>query len=379
LYLTKQTMKYIFFVFSIVAVSFLTTLTSCNNNSSTSSTLLGAWDKMGDFEGIPRSGAVSFIINGNAYLGTGYNAQSTTWLTDFWRYDATADTWFRVADFPGAARVNAVGFELNGKGYVGTGTGDGFTGMKDFYEFDPSTGPKGSWKPVADFGYSPTDPIDLASSFRYGAIAFNVSGRAFVGAGTDVTGGSYKDLWEYNQANNTWIRRPSIGGSKRAYPFAMVINDFVYVGGGIDNGQMATDFFRFDVSEANNGNPWLAMNGLTGKDVNGNAIAQPKTRALASTFAVGNFGYLMCGSYSSVAGVSNDVWQYDPAHDLWTQYFSFSTNTPVIGSARNSATSFTLTTPSGTYGYLTTGGTGSSLRFDDCWRFDPAGIEPDNK
>ncbi|GHN03024.1 hypothetical protein WSM22_45130 [Cytophagales bacterium WSM2-2] len=372
-------MKHFFFVFSIVAVGLLTTVTSCNNNSSTSSTLLGAWDKMGDFEGIPRSGAVGFVINGYAYVGCGYNALSNTWLKDVWRYDAAADTWFRVTDFPGAGRVNAVGFSINGKGYIGTGTGDGFTGMADFYEFDPSSGPKGSWRRVADFGFNPTDPIDAGSNSRYGALAFTVKNRAFVGSGTDITGGSYKDLWEYDQTNNVWIRRPSIGGSKRSYAFTMVIGDYVYVGGGIDNGQVATDLQRFDVTGVDNGIAWTPMNGLTGKDINGNIIAQPKSRSVSTTFTVGNFGYLTCGSLASTLGVSSDMWQYDPSKDLWTQYYSFATNTPVIGSARNSAVGFALTTPTGTYGYITTGGTSSTLRYDDCWRFDPSGIEPDNK
>jgi len=35
--------------------------------------VLGSWDKEIDFEGDPRSGAVSFVINGYAYVGTGYN------------------------------------------------------------------------------------------------------------------------------------------------------------------------------------------------------------------------------------------------------------------------------------------------------------------
>jgi len=92
------------------------------------------------------------VINGYAYVGTGYNnAQSNSWLNDFWRYDAVGGTWDEVTDFPGAPRTSAVAFELNGKGYVGTGTGDGFTGLSDFYEFnpdglDPVSGTIGTWK-----------------------------------------------------------------------------------------------------------------------------------------------------------------------------------------------------------------------------------------
>jgi len=48
------------------------------------------------------------------------------------------------------------------------------------------------------------------------------------------------------------------------------------------------------------------MNGLTGKDANGNIVSQPKSRASAATFSIGNFGYLTCGGYTSVAAVSSE-------------------------------------------------------------------------
>src|SRR3982750_295567 len=73
-------------------------ITSCN--PSTSTTLLGSWDKLGDFSGTPRDGAVGFVINNIAYVGTGYNYTSNKFLNDFWRYDPTSDSWVRAADMP---------------------------------------------------------------------------------------------------------------------------------------------------------------------------------------------------------------------------------------------------------------------------------------
>jgi len=356
---------------ALVAIVAAIFLICCNPNSPSSNALIGTWDKEIDFEGDSRSGAVSFVINGYAYVGSGSNSPGT-WLNDFWRYDAVKGTWEEVTDFPGVPRTSAVAFELNGKGYVGTGTGDGFVGLSDFYEFnpdanDPVSGTIGTWKRVANF-----------PGPRYGAIGFSVKNRAFVGTGTNERGNSFSDLWEYDQANDRWIKKSSIIGSKRAYSFVMTINDYVYVGGGIDNGAVIPDLSRFDVTAVDNGQPWSAMNGLTGKDANGNAVSQPKSRATAAAFSIGNFGYLTCGSYTTLAAVSSDTWQYDPLKDSWVQCFSFSSNTPYVGVPRNAPIAFTVETPSGTYGYVATGGTGS-LRLDDLWKFDPKGIEPNNK
>lgn len=359
-------------------------ITSCN--PSTSTTLQGSWDKLGDFPGIPRDGAVGFVINNIAYVGSGYNYTGAKFLQDFWRYDPTSDSWYQVASLPASAsgstgRTQAVAFTLNGKGYVGMGYNllNGVNNpLSDFYEFDPAAGSKGTWKRVADFGYTAAD-LDANVSARYGSAAFTVKDqskveRAFVGWGIDANQYNYKDLWEYDAVNNVWIQRPG-AGSKRAYPFVFVINDMAYVGGGFDSGGSSypVDFNQFDVSKLNpdgSGSPWSSKNGLTGRDLNGNALTQPKTRQMAVTFSINGFGYLTTGS--SGAG---DCWQYDPSTDTWLQYFSMTTNVPIAGPSRTLAVGFTI---NNTYGVLTTGGN-SSQKYDDCWKFDPIGVEPNNK
>jgi hypothetical protein len=355
----------------VVLIALQLSLTSCNSSPNTT-TLPGSWDKMGDYNGIPRSGAVGFVINDIAYVGTGFNYESNSRLTDFWKYDATSDSWSRVADFIGSPRTNAVAFVMNNKAYVGTGTNDGLSALSDFYEFDPSVGSKGKWRKVSDIGYSPTT-LDSLVIPRYGSVAFAVKNRGFVGGGHYLS--DLKDLWEYDQANDQWILRPSIGGSKRQNGFAMVIGDYVYVGGGTDNSVFIRDFYKFDVSQINSdgtGNPWSPVNFLTGKDINGNAIVQPKPRELASTFTIGNFGYLVAGN---TGGANGETWQYDPSKDTWIQYYSFTTNWPTAGSSRFGAVGFGI----GNFGYVTTGGSGTAFKFDDCWKFNPVGIEPDNK
>jgi len=64
----------------------------------------------------------------------------------------------------------------------------------------------------------------------------------------------------------------------------MNINGYVYVGGGTDNGAVIPDLSRFDVTAVSNGQPWLAMNGLTGKDANGNIVSSAQVTGISGHF-----------------------------------------------------------------------------------------------
>jgi len=383
---TKFKMRRLLLVFCTIIALSCTGFFISSCNPSTSTTLLGSWDKLGDFAGVPRDGAVGFVINNIAYAGTGYNYGSNKFLNDFWRYDPASDSWYPVADMPltvvgKLGRSGAVAFTLNGKGYVGGGYNllNGSTNpLSDFYEFDPSVGSKGKWRRIADFGHTSLQ-LDSTISARFGCGAFTVkdqaqNDRAFVGWGQDISQFNYKDLWEYDATNNVWIQRPG-AGSKRQYPFIFVIDNMAYIGGGynVGGGSYPVDFNKFDVTQLNpdgSGSPWSRKNDLTGKDLNGNAITQPRSRQQAVTFSINGFGYLTTGT----AG-SGDCWQYSPATDTWLQYFALTTNVPIAGPARVAAVGFSI---NNSFGVLTTGGNGN-IKYDDCWKFDPAGIEPDNK
>ena len=152
----------------------------CSDPAETTEELLGEWYKQSSYEGVARSGAVGFVIDGKAYVGTGYDGDK--WLKDFYQYDAEKNNWYKKADFPGAARSAAVAFALNGKGYVGTGF-DGTNYLKDFYQYDPSTD---SWTQIADF----------SGTARFQATAFVLENYGFVGTGYD--GNYLKDIYAYD-------------------------------------------------------------------------------------------------------------------------------------------------------------------------------------
>lgn len=91
-----------------------------------------------------------------------------------------------------------------------------------------------------------------------------------------------------------------------------------------------------------------------------NAIADlpAEARSFASGFAVGDYGYIACGS--GTAGLLNDLWRYDAVADTWEQRAS------LPAAARSACLSFTV----GGKGYLCFGLTdGGSVA--EVWSYDP--------
>jgi N-acetylneuraminic acid mutarotase len=350
--------KNIVIFFCIIAGSFI--IQSCSK--STPVVLPGSWTKLGDYPGVPRDGAVSFVINNVPYVGTGYNYASNQFLQDFWRYDVNNDSWHEVAAFPGEARTGAVAFALDGKGYVGTGynlLNGGVHPLSDFWQFDPSVGAAGQWTQVSNLGFP---AMSSAASARYGAIAFTVNNHAFVSCGTSSE--ELKDLWEYDQPSNQWVQRPDLVGSPRKNGFVVIINngtdDIAYVGGGSAAGVTLSDFLKFDVTALlANAQPWTTLNEFKGNS------ASPSPRQSASTFSINGYGYLTCGRNGS-GEVLGDLWQFSPAKDSWVSCSPITGVAPAAGAGRESSVGFAV----GDFGFLTTGGR-SSLKYDDCWQFMP--------
>lgn len=153
----------------------------------------GQWDSIAR---CPAKGigvnAVAFAVNGKGYVGTGGNFPpgSQTWVPqqDFWQYDPTTNTWDSIAPYPGGPRMGAFGFATCSKGYVGGGVSDVNQSQfqSDFYEYDPSNGPLGTWKPLQNYG----------GGGRSWARAFVLDNHGYVVGGNDpnTTNG---ELWEY--------------------------------------------------------------------------------------------------------------------------------------------------------------------------------------
>ncbi|QCR22694.1 kelch repeat-containing protein [Pontibacter sp. SGAir0037] len=309
--------------------------TSCSDDEDDSTTI-GYWTKDSDFAGVARKSAVSFTIGDKVYVTTGYDGKSR--LTDLWEFDPAKSSWTRKADFPGKARSGAVGFAANGKGYVGTGY-DASESFKDFWEYNPETN---TWTQVADF----------PGTARYGAVALAIADKGYVGAGYD--GNHLKDFWMFDPATGQWQEKVGLIGAKRLYAFAFTLNGKGYIGGGRNNGIYEADFLEYTPET----DTWRKMKSLNSTDRDTDVESFPSPRASAATFEIGGRGYLVGGTTGSIMG---DVWEYEPSTDIWTQRTSLS------GTARESAVAFAI----GNYGYVVTGAY-STYNFDDMWKYNPS-------
>ncbi|PHN00887.1 Kelch repeat-containing protein [Flavilitoribacter nigricans] len=240
------------------------------------------WTRKADFPGeTPRLGAVSFVIQGKAYVGTGSMlgcfCPYRTKYEDLWEYDPNEDTWTRKADFPGGPRHHAAGFAINGKGYLGTGVDFFGDAQNDFWEYDP---PTDSWKEVASF----------EGIARYGAATFTIGNKGYLGIG--IIDGSIRrrDFWEYAPSDDSWTRKANFVEQGRACTVSFSIGDKGYIGTGCDNtSDRNNDLWEFDPTT----NVWTKKTNFTGR-----------ARQEATGFSIGNRGYIGSG-----LGVT-DFWVY---------------------------------------------------------------------
>lgn len=303
-------------------------LSGCSS-SSDETIEVGNWIKRSSFEGVGRSGAISFVIGERAFVGLGYDGDD--YLTDFWSYDPNENFWRRIADFPGVGRTSSVAFSIESTGYVGLGY-DGRDELGDFWAYDVDTD---TWSQPSDFG----------GSARLAAVGFASNGKGYVGSGYD--GNYLKDFWEFDPDSGTWAQIVSYKGEKRNNAVSFVIDGNGYVVTGTNNGLFQMDFWGFDQTIPD----WFQNLDIDEDD--DYFIAREK----AVAFSLDGIGYITTGTNGSNM-VS--TWSYDPVFDLWEERTSFE------GSSRQGAVGFTVAGRS-----FVALGQNSSSRFDDVWEFRP--------
>jgi N-acetylneuraminic acid mutarotase len=169
----------------------------------------GQWTQQGNFPGNNRSGAVTFIYNGQGFILTGHTP-NPKWATsnlayDFWRFNPNSGnpdiTWIRLRDIyntqPGTyddgytniIRTNGAAFVILGtqggdKGYITCGANSS-TDVNFTWEYDFLTD---TWSEKAPF--KGTD--------RTGAVGFTVQNRGFVTTGLNAGAqAAYTDCFEF--------------------------------------------------------------------------------------------------------------------------------------------------------------------------------------
>ncbi len=144
-----------------------------------------------------RADAIAFTIQGIGFVGTGINTNTNEIFRDLWKFypdPISGGTWIKCANMPGLPRYGAVGFVIDDFGYVGLGT-DGVDGYKDFYRYDPFIN---QWYSCADYKIGP----DYHGEYQEvrDAVGFGVNSVGYVGTGYETrdTSTPYTyEFWKY--------------------------------------------------------------------------------------------------------------------------------------------------------------------------------------
>lgn len=337
----KQKLLLAFFALSLL-------LTSCGSDNG----LDGNWIKGSSFEGTPRSGAVSFVIDNEVYVGTGYDGKDA--LKEFYKY-SIQNGWTKIADFPGIARKEAVAFSANGKGYVGTGVDEDDNRLADFYEYEPTSD---TWNKITDDFAKEATP-SVSNGARQGAVAFSINNVGYVGTGygylDDKDRNNLKDFYKFE--NGIWSKI-AFDGEKSKNATAFVIKDKAYVVSGDNSLKYVWEFDPSIVGDGKNG--WTRKKYLD-KDNKWENVQ----RSNAVSFVINDKAYISTGLSG---GYSREVWEYNPSIDEWVEKTSLELEVP----SRENAVAFTLDNR----GFFTTGNQ-SGAYLGDTWEFNPTMQETD--
>ncbi|HLI92782.1 MAG TPA: hypothetical protein VKU83_04210, partial [Puia sp.] len=323
----------------------------------------------------------SFVINDEAYVGTGINPltpnQKVTSMFKYtyaqipktpYGYDSAYGSWTSVTDFPGQARSNAVAFSIGNTGYLGGGlANDGFTPLNDYYSYTAGSG----WTQIDSLvdQYGNSHP-------RYDAVAFSFDTTAFVMTGTDNYN-YFNDIYRYSPTTNSWIALPAMPGSKRSGAITWVYKGQGYLLTGYTNGSkwssgtQCYDFWRFTYKSDVDTGMWGRLHDIfntnagTFDDGYANIIRVHGVGFIELGTANGDKGYVTLGSVNG--GDVTFTWEYDFATDLWNE------KTPYEGAARTGAVGFSLQNQ--TRGFVATGlNQGSTAAYSDCEEFFPTQV-----
>ncbi len=222
------------------------------------------------------------------------------------------------------SRGEACGFSIGNYGYIGTGW-DGASNMNDFYAWDQSLD---SW----------TSKASIPADVRARSIGFSIGNKGYVVGGFSTS--TLDETWEYSPINNTWTQKAAIPQA-RYFSTAFVIGNYAYVGcGAISLSSQINSFYKFDP----NANIWTAIAPFPG----GN-------RCACFAFSLNGKGYVGGGnSYNGAYTYYNDLFEYDPLTNNWTQKASLPSiaRTNVVGVSVNNI------------GYAGTGVSGTNILND---------------
>ncbi|MBS1582574.1 MAG: hypothetical protein JST66_10280, partial [Bacteroidetes bacterium] len=345
-----------------------------------------AWTQLADMPG-PRARAAAFSVGGKGYVAGGITSVGSgdnTYTNTTYGYDPSTNTWAACANFPGA-RMRMVSFAIGSKGYAGCGA-EGFNISRNIHAYDPVAN---TWTNMGGFGdtsgrdwgfalaignkgyiggghlysdWSKTyydfwcfDPATTSFTPRQylGGMdlrdcgAFSMGGKGFFVAGSQSINRPTQEAWQYDPATGQWTKRTGTEYNFDASA-TFTIGTQAYKVGGVYRDVLS--YFNYNMRY----NP--------GTDLWSFAAAMPTSaggRAWGVGFSANGKGYVGLGlAYANT--LKNDLWQYDPANNAWTQKATFP------GGARQKSVAFRI----GGKVYVGTG-VGAGVVYRDMWAYDP--------
>ena len=259
---------------------------------------------------------------------------SSSFLNDFWEYDAALNSWTQKAGFPAAGRQFASSVTLNNIGYVigGFNFNSGFAALNDFWSYDAVNN---NWTQKANFG----------GGGRYLAVSFSISNKGYAGVGSNQTQFN-NDFWEYDPVVDTWTQKANMPGNGRSYATGFSIGYSGYVVTGYDvNFTYPSEFWEYIPFV----NLWILRDSFPGVH-----------REHCSGFSIANKGYVAPGfDPFATAGFLRDFWEYDKIANNWTQ----KTNVP------NPGRGYPVSIAIGNKGFFGLGN--ASSFYNDWWEYTP--------
>jgi N-acetylneuraminic acid mutarotase len=184
-----------------------------------------------------------------------------------------------MAPFPGELRMFGSGAATSTKGYITCGLGGAINPLNDLWEYDEAAN---TWSARAD----------LPGPARSDATAFVMNNKLFLFGGNDGSM-ALNDLWEYDPDANSWTQKSSLPDAGRKNAMIFTIGDTAYVvGGWPDNNISSAQVWEYIGSN----DTWNRLDDFPGTATAG-----------GGAFTIRNRGYIVTG-YNS-----KECWEYVPA------------------------------------------------------------------
>lgn len=323
-------------------------LCGCNNND-----YYGNWRSISTLNAKGRANASAFVIGNNAYVVGGYGFfYVQTYFNTTWEFDSEDYSWHECDTLPGPPRRAGATFAINGKGYYCGGIGVDGEYYSDMFEFDPTKAAGSQWtKMEAD---------TFPDGGFYDAVSFAIGDNGYVGTGLRKLSGTSSSYYRFDPskaAGSRWTKLSTSGICKARHgACCFVIDNKAYIIGGRSNDYRVAAFECYDAST----DEFSIISNNIVEDYNIDLLY----RYNASAFSIGNDGYVTCG-LKFTGEILRDTWRYTPdgGKGRWQMIGDFE------GPSRHSATCFAV----GRYGFLLCGQNGNfSESFkDDVWLFSP--------